>query len=218
MLVADAAATAVCEKALDGAAMFLLAAPAAWLLPDLPSWVTTTIIVGALVVAGTLATLAVAARRAIRDDGWLARFRAGMEVLRAPRRAAAVLGLLVLAWLVDVAMVELVIHAFHIALSPAAALIVLVAVNLAIAVPAMPAQVGIHEAGALARLAVVHVSLEPAIAFALMLTTDPGHPARRDRPRARVAPGARPARHPRDIPFRACATQLGASGSPDARA
>lgn len=168
--VADSAATAVCEKILDGAAMFALALPAAWLVPDLPRALRLTMQLGPLAVAIAIGALAVAGARAERrgSDAWLARFMAGMHVLRSPRRALAAFGALLAAWAIDLAMVELVLYAVGTPLPPATAFIVLLAINLAIAVPTTPAQVGVHEAGAIAGLSLFHVPAEPAVAFALL--------------------------------------------------
>jgi uncharacterized protein (TIRG00374 family) len=104
----------------------------------------------------------------VATRSWIVRFVAGLHVLRSPRRAFVALGVLVVAWLVDLAMVELVLYAVDATVSPAAALVVLLTINLAILAPTTPAQLGVHEAGALVGLSLVHVPAGPAVAFALV--------------------------------------------------
>ncbi|HEX4453358.1 MAG TPA: lysylphosphatidylglycerol synthase transmembrane domain-containing protein [Kofleriaceae bacterium] len=165
--LADSAAAALCEKVFDGAAMFALALPLPWLLPDLPRSLRLTMAIGPVAIAAVIAALAIVASRA-GVDGWLARFARGMHVLRSPRRAAAAFGALVAAWAIDLTMVELVLYAVGVPLPPPTAFVVLLAINLAIAVPTTPAQVGMHEAGAIAGLSLFDIPAEPAVAFALL--------------------------------------------------
>lgn len=166
--VADSAAIAVSEKLLDGIAMFLVMAPLPTLLPGLPSWVARAVIIGAVAVAIALCVCSIAASRAGGSERWWSRFFAGMHVLRSPQRAARALARLFAAWLIDVMMVELVLYALDISLPPAAALLVLLTINLAILVPATPAQVGVHEAGAVLGLSLLDVAPERAVGFALL--------------------------------------------------
>ena len=166
---ADSAAVAVAEKVLDGAAMFVVVAPIPFALPGLPPWVASTVIAGVAGVAIALALLSLAVRRVgPSSQHWLAKLVAGMHVLRSPRRIAGALAALLAAWLVDLAMVELVLYALGVPLPIAGALLVLLTVNLAILVPATPAQLGVHEAGALVGLHLLHVPTEQAFGFALL--------------------------------------------------
>jgi uncharacterized membrane protein YbhN (UPF0104 family) len=166
--IADGAATAVGEKLLDAVAMFLVLTPIPWLVPGLPSWVGSTVIIGICVVVAVVAALAGAVARITAGTRWWSRFFAGMHVLRSPRRLAGALAVLIGAWLIDLAMVECVMYSLDIALSPAAALLVLLTINIAIIIPGTPGQVGVHEAGAIVGLDLLHVPSESAIGFAVL--------------------------------------------------
>jgi uncharacterized protein (TIRG00374 family) len=170
--VADSIATAVCEKVVDGAAMFSLVVAVPWLVPELPRSLKLSAVAGSVLVLGVLVALALGVRRvtmrAETPRSWFARFLAGMHVLQSAHRTARSFAALLAAWLIDLAMVELVLVAVGIPLSPVAALVILLTINLAILVPATPAQVGIHEAGAIVGLSIVHVPAEPALTFALI--------------------------------------------------
>jgi uncharacterized membrane protein YbhN (UPF0104 family) len=91
-----------------------------------------------------------------------------LQVLRRPGPALGALGVLLLGWIVDLGEVWLVLYAIGIDLPPAAGLLILLTLNLAIMVPSTPAQVGALEFGALVALDQLHVAKEPALAFALV--------------------------------------------------
>ncbi len=168
--VGDGAAVAVCERVLDGAAMFALVLPALCMLPALPGELVGAAVGGATVVAALVVALALLAPRC-RDSAkpsWFVSVLARFDLLRSAHRALGGFAVLCAAWLFDLAMVELVLAALGVPLPPQAALVVLLAINLAIAVPATPGEVGIHEAGALVGLAIVHVPAESAFAFAIV--------------------------------------------------
>jgi hypothetical protein len=170
--VADAAAVAVAEKLIDAVAMLLLVAPLPWLLPDLPAWVARAIAIVAGVALALLAALYVLVGRVdpdgARGTSWLARFVAGMHVIRAPRRLALALAAMLAAWLVDLANVELVLHAVGIHAPVAGGILILFTLNLAIVVPTTPAQVGALELGAIVATDLLGIPREPAVAFALL--------------------------------------------------
>jgi uncharacterized protein (TIRG00374 family) len=128
------------------------------------------------IVLGVAAILAALRRARLHDrdgEGWL-RKRArqlldGMRTVDRPRGA----WLASLAWalasdVVDLATIALCAAALRIDASPAAWCAVLVAVNIAIAVPSVPAQVGVHEAGAVLVLLSLGIEREQALAFALL--------------------------------------------------
>ena len=167
--VADSAAVAVAEKLLDGVSMLILVAPVPLLLPDLPAYVSTTIQIVAAVAVAAFVVLYIAVGRVRADaSSWLARFFAGMHVVRSPRRLALSLTTLIGVWLVDVLMVVLVLYAVDVRLPFAAALFVLFAINLTIALPSTPAGVGAFEVGAIAAMDVLGVPRTQALAFALL--------------------------------------------------
>jgi uncharacterized membrane protein YbhN (UPF0104 family) len=167
---ADSAAVAVAEKLLDVITMLILVAPVPWLLPDLPSWVARGIAIGAAGAIALFLVLVIAIGRVdpTKPPTLIRRFLTGMHVLRSPRRLLAALGTLFVVWFADLGMVMAVLYALDVHLPIAAGLLILFALNLAIAVPSTPAQVGALEAGAVAALLLLHVDREVALAFALL--------------------------------------------------
>ena len=171
--VADTAAVAVAEKLLDGISMVILVSPVPWLLPGLPSWVAAAIGICAGVAVVLLVGLFIAVGRIDRTAteapaSVIRRFVAGMHVLRSPRRLFGTLGLLLLIWTIDLGLVMGVLYAVDVHVPIAAGLLTLFTLNLTIAVPSTPAQVGALEVGALAALDLVNVPHEAALAFALL--------------------------------------------------
>jgi len=165
----DGAAIAVTEKLLDAMSMLVIISPIPWLLPDLPTWVGTSlgICVGVSVIV--FLVLVVAVGRVNRDStSLLARFIRGMHVLRAPRRLLLAFAALFLTWVADFAMVALCLYGVGIDAPIGAGLLILFTVNLSIVVPSTPASVGALEVGALAATRLLHIPDEPALAFALI--------------------------------------------------
>jgi hypothetical protein len=168
---ADTTAVALSEKLLDVITMLLICAPMPWLVDGLPAWVGGSMAACAGVAVGIFIGLYVAVGRidaTKAGSSWLRRLVAGMHVLRSPKRLFASLVVLMLVWAADLGMVLLVAHSVDIAISAAEGLLVLFTLNLLIAVPSTPAQVGALEVGALAALRILHVSEAPALAFALL--------------------------------------------------
>ncbi len=168
---ADTAAVALSEKLLDSITMLLICAPLPWLVPGLPGWVGGTMAACAGVAVGIFIGLYIAVGRIDaphEGSSWLKRFIAGMHVLRSPKRLFASLAVLVAVWAIDLGMVILVAHSVGVGLSPAEGLLVLFTLNVTIAVPSTPAQVGAFEVGALVALRLLHVPDAPALAFALL--------------------------------------------------
>jgi uncharacterized membrane protein YbhN (UPF0104 family) len=169
--VADTAAVAVAEKLLDGISMLILVAPVPFLLHGLP-WKVAGAIVGCAAIAIALFVgLYIAVGRV--DEGtssrtWMRRFLAGMHVLRSPKRLLGSLVLLIFVWSADLGEVMAVFYALDMDLPIAAGLLVLFSLNVAIAIPSTPAQVGALELGAIAALQLLHVGGEKAGAFALL--------------------------------------------------
>ncbi len=166
---ADAAAVVVAQKVVDGLMMILFVAPAPLLIPGLPTWVGRAIAIVAGVAVVVFVGLAIAVSRVgVRPAGtWVARFIAGMHVLRSPRRLVLVAGAQLLAWAIDLVMVACVLHAVGIDLPVAAGLLILFTLNLTIAVPT-PANLGSLEVGVFAATRVLGVDDAKALAFALL--------------------------------------------------
>jgi len=163
-----AAAVAVAEKLLDVVAMLILVAPMPWLVRDLPAALGWWIGGLALAVIAALAGLRWAARSARDPDSWLGRFLAATTVVHRPRTFATVVAVLVASWLIDLAMIDLVLWAVGVDLPVGAGVLVLFGVNLTIAIPSTPGQLGALELGAVVALQLLHVDRERSLAFALL--------------------------------------------------
>lgn len=162
---ATSIAVATSEKALDAFSLLVLAAPLPWLLP-LPGWVEDGIWALAAIAAAAVPVVLIASAR-VRPESWPGRFLAALE--RRPRQLVVVFVVLLLGWLIDLGAVLLVLYALDISVPWSGALLVLFVVNVAIALPSTPAQLGTLELGALIPLVdILHVAKEPAVAFALV--------------------------------------------------
>ena len=165
----DGAAIAVTEKLLDAISMLVIISPIPWLLPDLPSWVETSLVLCVGVSIAIFLVLFVAVGRMKSEhSSWLARFIKGMHVMRAPRRLVLAFAALFLTWVADFAMVSLCLYGVGIDVPVGAGLLILFTVNLSIVVPSTPASIGTLEVGALAATRLLHIPDEPALAFALI--------------------------------------------------
>jgi len=162
-VVASAAVLAL-EKVGDVLALLLLVTPLPWLVPDLPESIGKALRILPLAAVGVI-VLVVAASRGGKIISWLS----GFGVVRDPRRVAKALGFVLLAWGLDVLAVLTVLFAVGIAPTIGKAIVVLLLVNLAIAVPAAPGQVGSHELGSTVALKLMGVAAPEAVAFALVL-------------------------------------------------
>jgi uncharacterized protein (TIRG00374 family) len=167
---ADVAAVAIAEKLLDGVTMLLLVAPLPWLLPGLDRWVATSIAICAGIAVTAFVVLSILVRRGeiTEHSSWLARFVAGMHVLRSARRLFAVMVVLLGVWLVDLLMIWLVGQSVGLSLSIPQGLLILFTLNLAITAPSTPAGVGALEVGVLVATRLLGIPDEPASALALL--------------------------------------------------
>ena len=168
--IADVAAVAIAEKLLDAVSMLVMVAPLHWLLPDLPGWVTHSILICAAIAVVAFIGLYIAVGRVDPEgaSSWFARFIAGMHVLRSGRRLALAFASLFVVWFADLLMIWLVAHAVGIELSLGAGLLILFTLNLAITAPSTPAGVGALEVGVLAATRLLGIPDEPAFALALL--------------------------------------------------
>jgi hypothetical protein len=164
----DSIGTALAERALDFVSMMIVLAPLPLLLPKGPRWITDALL--CIFIAAIVIVLVVIAlgRRGRREDGLFGRLGAAFSPLLARKRLLAAIALMTVAWLLDVTMLVLTARALGLALPPAAPLLVLLSVNLAVAVPAAPAQIGTHEAGTMIALSLLGVHGASAVAFALV--------------------------------------------------
>jgi uncharacterized protein (TIRG00374 family) len=103
--------------------------------------------------------------------GWrgiLARLRLGLAAARSPRALTASLMASLGAWTLEAIVMRVSLRAVGIALPISASVVVLLAVNVLIAIPAAPANVGTFEVGALLGLFGYGIGKEKALAFALL--------------------------------------------------
>ncbi len=165
--VASTAAVTAVEKTVEVLAMFLVMLPVPLLLPHLPSWVGKSLVLTAVIASGLLLAIAILATRT-RPPRWFASFSVGLEILRRP----ALLGRALLApigsWLMDLACLLAVMHAVGVDAPAASGLLVILAVNLAIAIPAVPGNLGTVELGAVAGLQPFGVSVELGLAVGIL--------------------------------------------------
>lgn len=170
VLTSDASGVLVADKLLHAVTLLMLAAPLPLLLPGLPVWVEDSLLVCASIAVGVLIAIYFAVGRVTAHEphSWFARVLAGMHAVRDPRRMLASLGILALVWGCDLASVMFVLAALDIELSIAGGLFILFTLNLAIAVPTTPANVGTFQLGALVATGLLHIPREPALAFALL--------------------------------------------------
>jgi uncharacterized membrane protein YbhN (UPF0104 family) len=156
-------AAAAFEKVFDAAALVLVVAPLPWLLPDQP-WLGRLRWALPLVLLVVVA-LVLLARRARSTVKWLSDLRLFDDL----GPVIHSFGFVLVSWLADVTLILVVMRAVGIPLHIEAALLVLLAVNLAIAIPAAPGNIGSLELGAAFPLThVMHVAEAPAAAFAIL--------------------------------------------------
>jgi uncharacterized membrane protein YbhN (UPF0104 family) len=168
--IADIAAVAITEKLLDGLSMLMIVAPVPWLVPGLPSWVGRAMFACGAIALVIFAFVWFAVGRLEPGEGasWFARFIGGMHVVRSPKRLLLATCALLLTWCADLGMIHLVMYAVGIQAPFGAGLLVLFTLNLTIAVPSTPGQVGALEAGVLAATRLLHIDDAQAFAFALL--------------------------------------------------
>jgi uncharacterized membrane protein YbhN (UPF0104 family) len=128
----------------------------------------------ALALAGlgvAIYAMALAAGRFVvpRLGGWPRVQRALASGLEAstPRRVAAISALALLGWSVEIVMLLLFQQAFGIPTSVATALVTLVGIQAAIAIPAVPGRFGIYEAGVAGALVLCGTPRDVALSYAV---------------------------------------------------
>lgn len=168
--VATVGALIVLKKLFEALGLVILVGAAPWLLPGVPRWVVSTVVLFALGLLLLLAVLVVAARRVRTDQPptILRRLVGGMHVLRDTRRTLAVLALAVLGEAADLAAVVAVLRALDIEVSLAAAGLVLFLIDLTNLLPSAPGHLGTFEVGALSAFDFLPVDTASAVAFALI--------------------------------------------------
>lgn len=184
---AEVLTTVVLERVYDLFALIVLLALAAPFLPEV-GWLTAAlalgIVLGLALLVGALLVSRFGrrgARMLLRPLGLLPRISperidsiagsvvAGLAAVRGTRAAVQALTLSALSWLLLGASGWLLLHGVGIREGFAAALLVLVATNLVLVLPASPAGLGAFEAAAVVALAAYGVGREEALSYALIL-------------------------------------------------
>jgi uncharacterized membrane protein YbhN (UPF0104 family) len=161
--VAMSGAIIAIEKVADATSLLVLITPLPWLIPNIPSSVSKWLVIWPGVVVAAFVAVAIASRHASR---W--KILSGFTVVRKPKVIVAGFGCVFVAWLFDVSAILSVLVATHLAPTLDKALLVILSVNLAVALPVTPGQVGAHELGSTVALAIVGVPETQAIPFAIL--------------------------------------------------
>lgn len=158
---------AATEKVLDVISLLILLGPLPFLLPNLPAWVAHALRVATTVTVAGIAGLWVWLRLKPNVGGPAAR-SAAHQARTLGRRLPLVLFIIGLSWCVDWLLIELVLAALDLKLAPILGLLVLFVLNLAIAIPSTPGQMGVLELGASSGLMALGVPQDQALAFGLL--------------------------------------------------
>jgi uncharacterized membrane protein YbhN (UPF0104 family) len=153
------------EKLGDTLALILIVAPLPWLLPELPPSARRALVLlplGLLLFVGFL--LVVAHHPRWSRMRWLS----GLSLLRDPKLLASGFLCVLAAWLCDFAEMRLVLYAVGAQVGLGGAMLMILFVNLAIAVPVSPGNAGAQELGAVLALTLAGASPELALAAALL--------------------------------------------------
>jgi uncharacterized membrane protein YbhN (UPF0104 family) len=172
-----ATAIAVVEKLLEVAVLAALGLGAASLAPE-QSWargvgaVALGVAVGALVILRVVSARRDTEGRNPADFGALqklvSRIAPGIAVLRSSEATAEVLGASLAAWTCEIVMIMLCARAVGLAVGPVLAVVILLGINLAMMVPALPAAAGTFESAAAVVLVLAKVGKPTAVAFAVL--------------------------------------------------
>jgi uncharacterized membrane protein YbhN (UPF0104 family) len=130
---------------------------------------TPALVLSGVLVAAYVALLRAGRRLVPRLERWPRAQRALSSGLQAstPRRVAAMTALSLLGWSAEIAMLVLFQGAFGLPLSFGTALLTLVGINAAIAIPAVPGNFGTFEAGAALALVMRGAPRDVAVSYAL---------------------------------------------------
>jgi uncharacterized membrane protein YbhN (UPF0104 family) len=164
--------TVAIDHTVNGAVMFVIAATLPFLLP-LPVWTRIVLWCGVGVAAGLVAVMLRLARkpqhRPEAGPIWhfVARLRGGLVGLRRPRSVAGAATAALAAWTCEICTTSVALHAFHLPHGVPQAMAVLFGINLALAIPAPPANLGNFELGAGFALVALGGQTDQAAAFAI---------------------------------------------------
>jgi uncharacterized protein (TIRG00374 family) len=169
---AVALGTVAIDHTVNGCVMFLLAAMLPFFLP-VPVWTRAVVWAAVPLVFGFVLVMLRLARDPAAHPGAskfrrsLNRLRGGLVGLRRPRSVAGAFAAAIAAWVLEIATTSFALAAFHLPHGVAAAMAILFGVNLALAIPAPPANLGNFELGAGFALVALGGDKDAAAAFAL---------------------------------------------------
>jgi uncharacterized membrane protein YbhN (UPF0104 family) len=153
------------EKIGDIASLLVLCTPIFWLLPDLPAKVHQ----GLLVLPIGLGLIALVAGYVVRHPKLAgSRWLSGLSLFERPKAVAAGGAFILLAWALDIVEIRCCMAAIGADGGFPVALLVLLLVNLAVALPISPGNAGTHELGGTLALTLAGAAKEQAVAFALL--------------------------------------------------
>lgn len=143
--------------------------------PGLPDWIRRTIVaVLAIALASGLGAWLVATPQRNPSEAPQGPFRAliaeirfGFAAMRSPDLLSKAAAIGVLAWVLEVLTTWLALQASGMGTDPAVAVVTLIAVNMALAIPSPPGNFGTFEVGAVLALTALGHPKEQALAFAL---------------------------------------------------
>jgi len=165
--VATTVAVTAVEKSLELLCLLLLLGPLAYLFPHEAPWVKRAVLCAAGIAVALLGATALLATRP-RPPRWLASFRDGLGIARRPSLLCRAAVLELASWLLDFGCLLSVMRAVGVTAPLGSGVLVLLAVNLAIAVPAVPGNLGTFELGAVMGLQPFGVSAELGLAVGLL--------------------------------------------------
>jgi glycosyltransferase 2 family protein len=164
--------TVAIDHTVNGVIMFLVAATLPFLLP-VPVWTRALVWCGVLVAIALVAVMLRLSRKpthrpgAGRIEHFFARLRGGLVGLRRPRSVAGAAAAALAAWSCEICTTSVALHAFHLPHGLPQAMAVLFGINLALAIPAPPANLGNFELGAGFALVALGGQTDQAAAFAI---------------------------------------------------
>jgi|SRR5438067_3061881 len=169
---AVALGTVAIDHTVNGCVMFLLAATLPLFLP-VPVWTRVVVWAGVPIAFGLVLVMLRLARDPTAHPGAskfrrsLDRLRGGLVGLRRPRSVLGAFAAAIAAWILEIGTTSCALAAFHLPHGIAAGMAILFGVNLALAIPAPPANLGNFELGAGFALVALGGNKDAAAAFAL---------------------------------------------------
>jgi len=151
-----------------GLALLVVATP--WLVPDLPGWIRSFVAGFAALMIIQLGLLLIVAHRVKpeRLPKFISSVIGGIDFLRDTPRMLTTQGVMLVGEMTDAAAAAVVLHALHVNLPIAAAVLTLFLIDFSNMLPAAPGHLGTFEVGALYALNLLNVPQDTAFAFALL--------------------------------------------------